>query len=407
MSKLTDEEVLARVLPKANDSVTWYDSRLSKERERVLGYYNGRLPKRQHEGRSSYVSSDVYDSVEQQKARLLEVFAGGDDIVSFDPDQDMGAATCRVATQYASYIIFQQNDGFKLLNDTIHDGLTARVGVVKVFWDEQYDYVDETFTDQPEQAVLALASQEDVDDLETDDPDEKTGLYSGRIIRKIDRSQVRIVSVAPEEFLIESRALSIPTSNYCGHRSEKTKADLIRDGYPKAKVNLINFDDGRPLEMSPERLARMQPVESATPHNDPIQPELQSVTVFDSYVRMKIDDAKGVRLYHIIHAGEQLLEMNEVEKAPFFPYVPLPVPHSFWGNNFAARVMPTQNARTVLVRSVLDHASITNNPRHLVVQGGLLNPREMLDNRLGGLVNVKRADSVQAATAGVPQPLHV
>src|SRR5262249_8222475 len=43
---------------------------------------------------------------------------------------------------------------------------------------------------------------------------------------------------------------------------------------------------------------------------------------------------------------------------------------------------------------ILDHTAITTNPRFMVVNGGLMNPRELLDNRLGGVVNVRRADSV-------------
>jgi hypothetical protein len=39
---------------------------------------------------------------------------------------------------------------------------------------------------------------------------------------------------------------------------------------------------------------------------------------------------------------------EEVDKAPFLAYVPLPIPHVFYGYNFAARVIHTQNARTVL-----------------------------------------------------------
>jgi hypothetical protein len=62
-----------------------------------------------------------------------------------------------------------------------------------------------------------------------------------------------------------------------------------------------------------------------------------------------------------------------------------------------------QNARTVLTRAVLDHSAITVNPRWQVVKGGLMNPREMLDNRLGGLVNVARPDSV---TPLMYQPLN-
>jgi len=37
---------------------------------------------------------------------------------------------------------------------------------------------------------------------------------------------------------------------------------------------------------------------------------------------------------------------------------------------------------------------ITNNPRYTVVKGGLTNPRELIDNRVGGIVNVSRPDAI-------------
>jgi len=76
--------------------------------------------------------------------------------------------------------------------------------------------------------------------------------------------------------------------------------------------------------------------------------------------------------------------------------VPLRVPHVFYGNNFGARVASTQNARTVLTRAILDHAAITTTPRWGVLKGGLANPKEMQDNRLGGIVNLNRPDAVKA-----------
>jgi hypothetical protein len=37
---------------------------------------------------------------------------------------------------------------------------------------------------------------------------------------------------------------------------------------------------------------------------------------------------------------------------------------------------------------------ITNNPRTIVVKGSLVNPKEMLENRVGGVVNVNRPDGI-------------
>lgn len=390
---LNDEAILAKVSQKATNSVSWFDSRLARERERVTRYLNGELPKRANEGSSSYVSSDVYDSVEMQRSQLLEVFAGGDHIAQFDPDQDMNAEMCRVATEYASYAIFRLNEGYNIFNSVIYDGLTARAGVVKVFWEEKYTTSEETFEGLSFEDAHALAAQEEISEFDAD-IDPATQTFKGTLTRKKDCSRVSIVEVAPEEFLIEPLATSIRIATYCGHRTPKTKAELMEMGYPRAIVMRIPADEAKELQFSPEVLARTDQTHSNDASDDPIDNEMEYVVYYESYVRMVIDASKGARLYKICHAGNTILAKEEVDRAPFIAYIPLPVPHVFYGNNFAARVIHTQNARTVLYRGVLDHTAITTNPRYMVVNGGLMNPRELLDNRLGGVVNVRRPDSV-------------
>jgi hypothetical protein len=389
---LTDKDVLAKVLSKAQESVGWYDSRLSKERQRVLGYYNGDLPKRQHVGASSFVSTDVYDSVEMLKAQLLEVFSGGDHIARFDPDQAMNANDCMVATEYASFVIFRENPGFDIFRDVIHDALMARVGVAKVFWEEKYEYREEEFDNLQAHEVMGLAAQEDVDELDADAKDD--GSYKGTLSRKIDKCQVRILCVPPEEFLISPRAPDLKRAAYVGHRTLKTKSELIEEGYDPAVLKNVHYDDSKGLDLSPEVLERNKPIETAQALDNPIQPEQEMVMVYESYVRMQIDPKKGTRLYKIVHAADVLLDKQEVDRRPFKVYAPLPMPHMFYGNNFAARVISYQNAQTVLTRGVLDHTATTTNPRWQVVKGGLINPREMLENKLGGIVNVRTPESV-------------
>jgi hypothetical protein len=401
--RLSNEEIFAKVRQKSLDAVGWAQSKLSTERERVTKYLNGEWPKRNNEGSSSYISADCYDSVEMQRSQLLEVFASGDQIARFDPDQDMNVSDCRVATEYASYCIFRRNPGYNIFSDIIYDGLTARAGVVKVFWEEKYDYQEETFDGIDEATAHGIASREEVDEFDaTQDP--QTGTYSGSLIIKHDVSKVCIVNVAPEEFLIEPLARSPEEASYCAHRTPKTRAELIEMGYKKKLIMDLPVDDAKELIFSPEVLARTQPTRAAETYDSPIQKEMDYLVYYESYVKMQIDDDKGVRLYKVCHAGDKILDdPEEIDKAPFLAYVPLPVPHIFYGNNFANRVIPVQNARTVLFRGVLDHTAITTNPRYAVVNGGLMNPRELLENRMGGIVNVRRPDSV---TPLVAQPLN-
>jgi hypothetical protein len=78
------DEVIVRVNAKVKEGVGWYDSRLSRERQRVINYYNSVLPKRSHLGSSPYISTDVYDSVEAMKSQLVETFsANPDNLISF------------------------------------------------------------------------------------------------------------------------------------------------------------------------------------------------------------------------------------------------------------------------------------------------------------------------------------
>lgn len=391
---LSPEEIVARVSQKQTTASGFYDTRLALERTRVTKYLNGELPKRTSEGSSSYVASDVYDSVEMMRAQLQEVFSGGEEIAKFDPDQFMNAANCRIATEAARYVIYRENDGFNIFGSTIYDGLVARAGVVKVFWEEKFKYSDEEFEGLSHEDAMGLASHDEVDSFDAEEqPD---GTFKGSLTRKKDVSKVSIINIAPEEFLIESIATSIPKAQYCSHRTPKTRAELIEMGIDPKLVKSLPADDARALMFSPEALARHHATRANDIHDDPVQDELEYLIYYENYVRMQIDPAKGVRLYKICIAGDKLLyPPEEIDKAPFIAYVPLPVSHVFYGNNFAARVIHTQNARTVLFRGVLDHTAITTNPRWAVVNGGLMNPRELLDNRLGGVVNVRRPDSVQ------------
>ena len=392
---LTDDEILARVLSKSRDAVGWAQQKLSIERERVARYLNGEWPRRSSEGSSSFVSPDVYDSVRMQQSQLLEVFATGDHIAKFDPDNQMSVSDCMVATEYASYVIFRKNDGYQIFSDTIYNGLIARAGVAKVYWEECAEHSEEKFEGIDEDTAHGLAAHEDVDEFEATEHPEVPGMYSGTLTRKKDTSYVRIDVLMPEEFLIDPMARTIKDATYIGHRVPKTRADLIDMGYDKKIVKDLPIDDAKELVFSPEVLARTGPTKAAETYDNAIQTELDYLVYYESYVRMQIDEAKGVRLYKVCHAGNKLLDdPEEVDKAPFIAYIPLPVPGVFYGDCFAARVVPVQNAKTVLMRGVLDHTAITTNPRYVVLNGGLANPRELLDNRLGGIVNARRPDSV-------------
>jgi hypothetical protein len=328
------------------------------------------------------------------KAQLLETFSGNqDDLISFPPQGADDIESSRVATEYCSYTVYRENDGYSVWNDVIHDGLTARVGICKVFWEESHETADEEFADLPYEDVQALAAQETISDLDAE-ADEATGLFAGVLTKKIDTSQVVLLPIPSEEFGISKNATSIKGADLTYHRCLKMKAELKKMGFPADKVDTLSADGTTVLTMDGERQARhwMTDDAVAADDDDPLQPDLEKVWLYEAYC--KLDLGKGLKMYKFVFADNVLFDKQEVYCSPFKAFVPLPIPHVFLGNNFAGRVIPTQNARTVLTRAILDHTATTTNPRWTVLKGGLLNPKEMLDNRKGGLVNINRPDAV-------------
>jgi len=176
---------------------------------------------------------------------------------------------------------------------------------------------------------------------------------------------------------------------------KKTISELIAMGYDEDIVADIADNEDTDFDGDPEILARFDDIgyDMATGGKG-YQRQTRQVTVVEAYIELDIEGTGTVDLYRIVKASNVLLEKEIVSRRPFVAFVPLPVPHAFHGNNFGEKLLGIQNARTVLTRSILDHAMVTNNPRYTVVKGGLTNPRELIDNRVGGIVNVTRPDAI-------------
>ncbi len=391
---ITKDELSSVVDRQIRTSVGFYDSKLSREREDVLDYYNGVKPKPSHAGNSKYVSLDVFDAVESMKAILLETFAAGSRIVTFEPQGEDDVQMAQQATEYCDFVLFRQNDGYQIFSDVIQDGLTSRAGVAKIYWDERVEEVQEVFSNLSLEEAEMLLAAPDVSDVEVK-LNEETGMYDGELTRVVDKSQVKIDVIPPEEFLITPQSKSIEDAPFIAHRTKKTYAELIEEGYDRKLVERIGSEDETELTLNPEVLARFEQVGADRLNMDgAVQEQSKFVIVYECYLYLDMEGTGETKLYKIVKCGNVVLDKQEVDRKPFLSFVPLPVPHSFYGSNFAARVIPTQNARTVLVRGILDHTVITNNPRYQVVKGALTNPKELIENRIGGIVNVTRPDGI-------------
>ena len=391
--KVDDDKLVSILDDNIRRSIGYYDSQVSRERKRVVDFYNAALPKPAHDGNSKYVSMDVYDAVESMKAALLETFSTGYKTVRFAANTGEDQRIADVATAYCDYVANRQNNLFEVMQSAIHDGLVARAGIAKVYWDEREDSYLQTIQDLTEEEFDALVAQENVE-IEEVEQDE-LGLYSGDVRIFQDTSQVAIEAIPPEQFIIEPQCRSLELASFCGHRTEMTISELREAGYDEKLIAKIADHDDVEMETDPEVLARHEEIGSDRGFNaSGFQDQVRSVTVYEVYLDIDLDASGIAESYKVIKAGNVILDKEKCQYKPFIPFVPLPIPHAFFGSNFGSKVVPIQTARTVLTRSILDHALMTNNPRYTVVKGGLTNPRELIDNRVGGIVNVSRPDAI-------------
>jgi hypothetical protein len=400
---LTDAELLQACRSQADKGSRFVDTALAQERREVTEYYLGRKPYQRRDGGSKFVSQDVYLSVETMKAEIVETFGAGSHIVQFAPQGADDIELAKVSTAYCEYAIHRQNSGLEVFQDVIHDGLTNRVGIAKVYWDRGEEVEEEEFTDiAPEQLIAILADPQvrlPARPKITQGPNGET-LVSGTIERVNDVSQVRIDPIPPEEFILTGRARSLDKAPYFAHRYRCPLGDLVDDGYDEDLVYSITGSDDD-LEFDAERHQREQETDTGLwSDDDAIDEAGRMVTVYESYIRIDAEGSGRQRLWKVVHCGDTLLEKQKVSDHPFVTYVPQPLPHTFFGNNFAARTINHANTKTVLTRAIIEQAVEATQPRWQVARGGVANPRELIDNRRGGIVNVR---SVTDSVAPLPQ----
>jgi hypothetical protein len=131
---------------------------LSEDRAKAMNYYNGDMNEDMPaaEGRSRAVSSDVADTIEGLMPSLMDIFAGSDEVVRFEPVGPEDEQAAQQESDYVNHVFMNQNPGFRVLYDFIKDALLEKVGIVKVWWEETEEEENETYYDLSEEQFAKL-----------------------------------------------------------------------------------------------------------------------------------------------------------------------------------------------------------------------------------------------------------
>lgn len=401
----TEEELLSLLERNLDAADTYSESLIGEQRDKAHRYYYGEPLGNELKGRSHHVSRDVFDAVESTKALMLDTFTADRRVVEFMPQTNMDVDKARQATAWVNYLFYRQNDGYKILHDTIHDGLVSKLGVVKRWWDRRIVYVEEKFAGLSEPEFFGLASQPDVEITEVVQEtlqeavvDPMNGMVispaitiiSGTLKRSVDKSQVRIENVEPERLYISPRAKTLEDSDFVSYRTEKEIGELIEDGYDLDKIEKLDEE----LEKWHDAISGRDSYDefSVEARGTDDHPNRSHVTIYESYIRIYDPEVDSRVTLKVLHSRRVLLDAEKVESHPLRGWSPFPIPHKAIGLSLADVLMDIQKSQSSLKRSVIDNAFLTNTSRWVANLSLVRNPRDLIDNKLGAVIDVNAMD---------------
>jgi hypothetical protein len=384
----SDKELSQYLRHHLRDADEFASGTLSTERKNALDYYDGKYPNKMHEGSSSYRSLDVFEGVESARSSLLEVFTGNKLPLEFKPTDAMTMPMAAFATNEVNSVVFTENEGFPILDTILFDGFTARIGIMKVYTEKRTIENISEFEGLPDEAMEeVLMLSKDVAVMQ----DDGTGLWSGEITETEEVDDIKIDVVVPEDFVKSTDSESILDGPFA-HRVTKRLSVWMSEGYKEDDLVKALGEEAL-AQYSQEKSAR-NTAGSGWMDDDgsAIDPE---VTLLEAYAKIDINRDGKEALWKFLLAGPKILEKDEVDSHPFVLFTPIPVAHTFYGSSYASKIIPTQNAKSTLTRSIIDHSLRTNNVRYTVLSGTVDSARELLQNKLGGIVNVKKPDGIK------------
>jgi hypothetical protein len=436
LRSITDQEM--------RQAVGWYSGKLAAQRQKAMAYYLGQptldLTPPEVEGRSSVVSPDVRNTIESMLPQLMVKFAGSERVVEFEPQKPGDEPKAEQATDYVNHVLHAHNPGERIIYNWMKDALLSKNGIVKVWWDDRKEEKREEYRNLNDVELAQLMDDDEVEVIEQKSyPDEDDAKQRAQALQQLQqqleqaaqaaqagdpqaqqavmalqqqmaqiqsappvlaydvackRTQisgcVKVENVPPEEFLISRKAKSIQDASFVAHRVARTQSDLISMGYKN--VDQISGDDqATALNMErierlgyDDELAYLQADTLSTPDDSQ-----RVIWVTECYVRCDYDGDGISELRKVVRAGNQILENEIVDLAPFVAITPVPMPHKFFGLSVADLALEAQKIKTNILRGMLDNMYLSINGRYFAVDGQV-NLDDLLASRPGGVVRVKQ-----------------
>lgn len=373
---------------------------LSKDRIRAVEYYQGIMRDTPSDkGRSAMVSKDVRAVIKKVLPSIVRTILGNEKVVEFLPVGMGDEQGAEQATDYVNHVVMQESDGYRAIEDAIHDALLLRNGILHACFEEKRDAKVSEHTGLPDDAFAALVSSPDIEVLEHTEREELTELgpvlvHDVKVKRIVVSRNIKASAIPRERFLIHPDAVSLSDSALTGSKTQLRRSDLVSMGYDKETVWGLNPGEEDDDFERDTRRDFVSDTDEAHRANDLID-------YYDLYVRFDADDDGIAELRHVCFAGglgeRNLLMDEEADEVQYYDVKALAQPHQWEGISLFDDTADIQRVKTVLLRQTLDNLYWQNNPQPIMQDQAIANPEAVFNPEFGLPIKTKMGIDVRAA----------
>jgi len=437
---IKEEDILAIVgselsLTQGTGQDGWPD--LQTSLDAYLGNPNGK----EVEGKSQVTSTDVADAIEWIMPQIMRAFTMNNEVVVFDPVHEGDEEQAEIESEYVYEVIMKQNEGFILLHTMIKDALMQRNGILKVFYEKEVteftnDYTGITdnefnaIVSQPNVEVLSHSAGEDTlamidfkqamdefkkkfDQFQQMPPEKQRELmqqmppeamqppqpppplHDIKVKYTNQNGKVVIVAVPQEEFRYTSdhNSISLEKCRFTAHVFQATNTELREYGVSQEMLEEMPEDNSYT-----DREYRFQLQGETVFYGDYTEdPSMNLKEVAECNMLIDLEGDGIASLWKILVAGgdtpTHVLHKEKINMMPWVTTTAILMSHKFQGLSIYDRLREIQEQKTALWRNMFDNLYLQNNQRVEVVEGQV-NLDDLMVNRSGGIVRVKRIGAI-------------
>lgn len=400
MARMTEDLLLRFLQEEAEQAHQYADGDIAADRVRSMRDYMREPYGNEEEGRSSVVSSDVFDAVEGVLPDLIEVFTASDKAVMFEPVGPEDEDSAEQVTNACNYVFYKQNNGFFVLYTAIKDALLLKTGGVKWYWEKKRTPSFSTYRaiDEMQLAVFLTtnpgAEVVEKEEVEPTPEEAMQGIgirYTVKIKTVEEKGKCVVVPIPPDELHVSRRHNSVLLDDcpYVAHVTEKSLSDITQMGY-KVTVDDVRAAQNDRNVHDVDFRETMRGLPAKYGDDNELDPSLVRGWLREEYVLVDFDGDGLAERRRIVRLGDLVLENKECGHVPIAAFTPYIITHRFDGLSLADLVTDFQRIGTEIVRAQLDNLALANNQETIVLsdsQGNVkANIDDLLNRRAGGVI---------------------